>query len=178
MFVLIGHGEDGNAVQDVLDRLAPQAIEMLLRDLANAVNLYLSEAADAFAENHSRVAWRDELRAIIEQASQSSAWPTGSIVLGDVRGAVDRLTAEPLDQAIQRLRKAQPVDEASEVHQKLAALSAVPLPQLIAIHTDVALLRRFFAELEKSVRTQTNAIDGQAALQAHDKLLNDLRWED
>ncbi|WP_124093568.1 protein DpdH [Burkholderia gladioli] len=177
MFVLTGYGEDGNAVQDVLDRLAPQAIEMLLRDLATAVNLYLPEAADAFAENHSRVAWRDELRAIIEQASQSFAWPTGSIALRDVRGAVDRLAAEPLDQAIQRLRKVQPVDDASEVHQKLAALSTVPLPQLIAIHTDVALLRRFFIELDKSVRTQINSIDGQAALQAHDKLLNDLMWE-
>lgn len=178
MFVLNGNSEAGNEVQDVLDRLAPHAIDILLRDLATAVDLYLPETTEAFAEDHARVAWRDELRAIIDQASQTPAWPTGSVVLSDVRSAVDRLAAEPLDQAIQRLRKVQPVDETWEVHQKLAALSLVPLPQLIAIQKDVVLLRRFFTELDNSVRAQTGSIDDQAAIQAHDTLLNDLTWED
>ncbi|ALP61333.1 protein DpdH [Paraburkholderia caribensis] len=178
VFVLNGNGEAGNEVQDMLDRLEPQAVDMIVRDLATAVDLYLPEAAAAFAEDHARVAWRDEMRAIVDQASQTPAWPTGSVALSEVRGAVDRLAAEPLDQAIQRLRKVQPVDANWETHQKLAALSLVPLPQLITIYREVALLRRFFIDLDKSIKAQTTSIDDQAAVQAHDALFRDLAWEE
>lgn len=171
-------GEVSDALLDALERLGPQSIDILLRDLAAAVDQFLPGAAEAFAEDHARVAWRDEMRRIAEEASRSPVWPTGIMTLAEVRGAIDRLSVDTIETTIQRLRKMQPADETPEVHRRLAALSAVPLPQLIAVHRDVAQLRRFLTELNKQINAQTSSIDDQTAIREHDKLVNALAWEE
>lgn len=177
-----GLGDSGRResedLRDVLERLAPQYIDMLLRDLGVAVGLYLPEVVDAFGENHARVAWRDEMRSVVDRAIHESVFPTDATTTSEVRGAIDRLSIDTVETTIQRLRRMRAAEDSTEVHRQLLALSAVPLPQLIAFHKDVSVLQRFLAELNKRITVQTNSIDDQTAIRAHETLVNDLAWEE
>ncbi|ODV42717.1 hypothetical protein AWV79_24155 [Cupriavidus sp. UYMMa02A] len=177
-----GLGDSGRKesedLRDVLERLAPQSIDMLLRDLGAAVGLYLPAAVDAFGENHARVAWREEMRGVVDRALQESVFPTDTATTNEVRGAIDRLSVETVETTIQRIHRMRTAEDSTEVHRRLLALSAVPLPQLIAFHKDVSLLQRFLVELNKRITVQTNSIDDQTAIRAHETLVNDLAWEE
>ncbi|WP_454055667.1 protein DpdH [Cupriavidus sp. Marseille-Q8015] len=170
--------KDSEELRDTLDRLAPQSIDMLLRDLGAAVDQYLPAAVDAFGEDHARVAWREEMRGVVDRAIQESVFPTDAASASEVRGAIDRLSVDTVETTIQRLRRMRAAEESTEVHRRLLALSAVPLPQLIAFHKDVSLLQRFLAGLNQRIRMQTNSIDDQTAIQAHEALVKALAWEE
>ncbi|AOI96720.1 protein DpdH [Burkholderia sp. LA-2-3-30-S1-D2] len=179
IFALKGRGpKDTDDTLDALDRLSPRSIDMLLRDLSAAVDRYLAPTTEAFAEDHARVAWRDEMKEIVAHANRQSTWPPGTITQAAVRAAIDRLSAEGIETTIQRLHKMRAAEASPETHRRLAALSAVPLPWLVAIHEDVSLLRSFLASLNKTIDQQTGSIDDQTAIQAHDALIAALSWEE
>ncbi|PVX97689.1 protein DpdH [Paraburkholderia unamae] len=177
-FALKGRAaKDSDDVLDTLERLSPQSIDMLLRELAAAVNCCLPETADAFDAEHGRVAWREEMKGVVDQAVLLSFWPPGDFGQPAVRAAIDRLSVDGVDSVVARLRKMQATGESTDTHRQLAALSAVPLPRLVAIHQDVMLLRNFLSALGKSVDQQTTSIDDQAAIHAHEDLMTNLAWE-
>lgn len=179
VFALKGRGlKDSEDVLDALDRLSPRSINGLLSDLEAAVNRYLPETAGAFDEDHARVAWREEMKNVVNYASRLSNWPSGNFTAAAVHAAIERLSADGIDTTIQRLRKMRSAEEAQDTHGRLAALTAVPLPRLIAIHEDVSLLRSFLAALGKSIDQQTSSIDDLAAIRAHDALMDALAWEE
>lgn len=178
MFALKGRGpKDTEDVVDALDRLSPRSIRVLLRDLASAVEHYLSPTADAFGEDHARVAWRDEMKEIVDHANRQSTWPPGVITQAAVRAAIDRLSVEGIETTVQRIHRMRATETSPEIHRQLAALTAVPLPRLIAIHEDVSLLRNFLASLSRTIDQQTGSIDDQTAIRAHDALIATLSWE-
>ncbi|KVS19677.1 protein DpdH [Burkholderia vietnamiensis] len=177
VFALKGRGpRDTDDVLDALDRLSPRSIEVLLRDLSGAVDRYLSPTAEAFGEDHARVSWRDEMKEIVDHANRQSSWPSGAIAPPAVHAAIERLSADGIETTIQRLHKMRVVEASPETHRRLVALTAVPLPRLIAIYEDVSLLRSFLASLSKTIDQQTGSIDDQAAIQAHDALIAALSW--
>lgn len=177
VFGLKGRGpKETDDALDALDRLSPRSIDMLLRDLSAAVDRYLAPTTEAFAEDHARVAWRDEMKEIVDHANRQSTWPPGTITQAAVRAAIERLSGEGIETTIQRLHKMRMGDESLETHRRLAALTAVPLPRLIGIHEDVSLLRNFLDSLNKSIDQQTESIDDQTAIQAYDALIAALSW--
>lgn len=169
--------KDSDEVLDTLQRLSPDSIDALLREIETAVKSCLPETADAFDAEHGRVAWREEMKGVVDQALLLSLWPPGDFGQSDVRAVIDRLSVDGIESIVGRLRKMLATGESTDTHRQLAALSAVPLPRLIAIHNDVTLLRKFLHALSKSIDQQTASIDDQAAIQAHEDLVTNLAWE-
>ncbi|GJG99177.1 protein DpdH [Paraburkholderia terrae] len=169
--------KENEDVLDALERLSPRAIDVLLRDLGNAVERYLPGITEAFAEDHARVAWREELKEIVNHAKRQSVWPSGAVGSETVLAAIERLSVDGIETTIQRLHKMRNAEVSTETNRRLAALTAVQLPKLIAIHEDATVVQHFLVALNKNIDQQTGSIDDEAAIRAHDALIAALSWE-
>ncbi|WP_042883661.1 protein DpdH [Cupriavidus necator] len=169
-------GGESEAVRDILERLAPQNFDAFLSQLGAAVKLYLPAVVEAFGENHARVAWREAMRAVLQRAREDGVFPTDGPAASELHGAIERLSGATIESTIGRLRSMFAAEEGPEAHRRMLALSAVPLPQLIALHKDVTLLQRFLAALDKRIGMQTRSLDDQAAIEAHEALVDNLAW--
>ena len=161
---------------DVLERVSPGGLPALLSSLQSTVQSLLSLTSAAFEADHSRVAWRDEMLLLVQEALQLSVWPTG-VAESDIRAVIDRLSQDGIELAIQRIRRMNipPADEPAPV--RLAQLSAVPLPRLNQIACDVEELNRFFNGLETLINSQTRSVELEQALTQREELIDSLEWE-
>lgn len=171
-------GVETEGLREVLERLSPEGFERLLSDIRAAVDHYLPAVEEAFGDDHARGAWKAEMLAVIDRAGQESVFPVEVAAPKEITEVIVRLSASTDDKTIRRLSRMSGAEEGPEAHRRLLALSAVPLPQLIALHKDVTLLQRFLAALDKRIGMQTGSLDDQSAIQAHDALVDNLQWEE
>lgn len=179
-WVLTLKGKNPLSNEDALDsieRLSPQRIGDLLDSLAFAVGHFQPIVAQAFGEDHQRIAWREEMLKTVEEALRLSMWPM-AIEEKPLRAAVARLSEEKADSAIRRTRKMALPGEESPANTRLAALCSVPLPQLAALAADVLLLQNFFNSLDRLVQAQTSSVEDAVALEQRSSLIDSLVWED
>lgn len=179
-WVLMLKGKNPLTNEDALDsmeRLSPQRIGDLLDSLAFAVGHFQPIVAQAFGEDHQRIAWREEMLKTVEEALRLSMWPM-AIEENPLRAAVARLSEEKADSAIRRTRKMALPGEESPPNTRLAALCSVPLPQLAALAADVLLLQNFFNSLDRLVQAQASSVDDAVALEQRSSLIDSLVWED
>ncbi len=164
------------AASDVLDRLSSEGLPTLVNNLQNTVQGLLPQTSAAFEAEYARVAWRDEMRALVQEALQLAVWPVGQRE-SEIHAVIDRLAQENMDSVIQRLRKMSipPADEPAPV--RLAELCAVPLPRLSQLACDVAELSRFFSELARLIDSQTRSVEMEQALDQREELIKSLEWE-
>ena len=164
------------AATDVLERVSNGNLPTLVNNLESSVQVLLPKARAAFSEDHTRVAWRDEMRALLQEALQLAVWPVGQIE-SDIRAVIDRLSQENIESVIQRLHKISVPPADDPVPGRLAGLSIVPLPRLTQLACDVADLNNFFTELARLVESQTRSVEIEQALSQRDDLIKSLEWE-
>lgn len=173
---LKGRDRLSEEASDVLERLSTGGLPALVSNLQNTVQSLLPLASAAFEADHARVAWRDEMRLLVQEALQLAVWPTG-VAESDIRAVIDRLSQDGIESVIQRIRKLSipPAEEPTPV--RLAELSAVPLPRLSQLACDVAELNRFFAGLATLINSQTRSVELEQALAQREELIESLEWE-
>lgn len=161
---------------DVLERVSNSGLPTLVNKLQSAVESLLPQASAAFEAEHARVAWRDEMRSLVQEAVQLAVWPARQSE-SEISAVIDRLAQENMESVIHRLRKMSipPADEPAPV--RLAGLCAVPLPRLSQLACDVAELSRFFSELARLIDGQTRSVELEQALAQREKLIKSLEWE-
>jgi hypothetical protein len=144
--------------------------------LESTVKGLLSKTSTAFSEDHARVAWRDEMRGLLQEALQLAVWPAGQHET-EIRNAIDRLSQENIESVIQKLRKMSipPTEDPALV--RLADLSIVPLPRLSQLACDVADLTRFFGELTRLIESQTRSVEASQALGQRNELIKSMKWD-
>lgn len=164
------------AASDVLERVSSGSLPTLVNNLQSTVQVLLPQTSAAFDSEHTRVAWRDEMRLLVREALQLAVWPAGQRE-SEIHAVIDRLAQENMESAIQRLRKMSipPADEPAPV--RLAELCAVPLPRLSQLACDVAELSRFFSELARLIDSQTRSVEMEQALAQREELIKSLEWE-
>lgn len=164
------------AASDVLERVSSGSLPTLVNNLQSTVQVLLPQTSAAFDAEHARVAWRDEMRLLLQETLQLSVWPAGQRE-SEIRAVIDRLAQENMESVIQRLRKMSipPSDEPAPV--RLAELCAVPLPRLSQLACDVAELSRFFSELTRLIDSQTRSVELEQALAQREELIKSLEWE-
>lgn len=164
------------AASDVLERVSSGGLPTLVNNLQSTVQVLLSQTSAAFDAEHARVAWRDEMRLLVQEALQLAVWPAGQRE-SEIHAVIDRLAQENMESVIQRLRKMSipPADEPAPV--RLVGLCAVPLPRLSQLACDVAELSRFFTELARLIDSQTRSVELEQALAQREELINSLEWE-
>ncbi|WP_167009525.1 protein DpdH [Comamonas sp. Tr-654] len=164
------------AASDVLERVSSGSLPLLVNNLQSTVQVLLPQTSAAFDAEHARVAWREEMRRLVQEALQLAVWPVGQRE-SEIHAVIDRLAAENMESVIQRLRKMSipPADEPATV--RLAELCAVPLPRLSQLACDVAELSRFFSELARLIDSQTRSVEMEQALAQREELIKSLEWE-
>ncbi|MGV1045508.1 protein DpdH [Limnohabitans sp.] len=174
-FGLKGRGIS-EAATDVLERVSSGNLPSLVTNLESTVQGLLSKTSTAFSEDHARVAWRDEMRGLLQEALQLAVWPAGQNE-SEIRSVIDRLSQENIESVIQKLRKMSipPAEDPAPV--RLAELSVVPLPRLSQLACDVADLTRFFSELTRLIESQTRSVEIAQALGQRDALIKSMKWE-
>jgi hypothetical protein len=161
---------------DVLERVSSGNLPNLVNNLQSTVQALLPQTSAAFDAEHARVAWRDEMRLLVQEALQLAVWPPGQRE-SEIHSVIDRLAQENMESFIQRLRKMSipPADEPAPV--RLAGLCAVPLPRLSQLACDVGELSRFFSALSRLIDSQTRSVELEQALAQREELINSLEWE-
>ena len=161
---------------DVLERVSPDSLQSILTNLRNAILPLLNSTKDAFGEEYSRVAWRDEMKLLLKESIQLTIWPTGSSE-SEMLKLIDRLSQEGIEPVIARLKKMSiaPVDQ--NTLAELASLCFIPLPRLSQITCDITELNRFFAELENKISQQTSSAEIESALMQRNSLIANLIWD-
>ncbi len=161
---------------DVIDRVSSGKLHMLVNNLQSTIQALLPQTSTAFEAGHARVAWRDEMRLLVQEAVQLAVWPTG-LRESEIQAVIDRLAQEGIESVIQRLSNISipSADESAPV--RLVKLCAIPLPQLSQLACDVAELSRFFTELARLIDRQTRSAELEQALAQREELIRSLEWE-
>lgn len=161
---------------DVLERVSSGNLPSLVNNMQSTVQALLPQTSAAFDVEHARVAWRDEMRLLVQETLQLGLWPQEQRE-SEIKAAIDRLSQENIESVIQRVRKVSipPADEPAPV--RLAELCAVPLPRLSQLACDVAELNRFFSELARLIDSQTRSVELEQALAQREELIKSLEWE-
>lgn len=161
---------------DVLERLSPGSLDVVLRVFAPAVESVRPTVAAAFGAEHARVAWREAMKACVERSIQLSMWPT-SVTEDEVRKAIEQLSTEGAETAIAKARRMSADDPTRTPIERLAGLAGLPFPQLAALYLHVAVLERFLRAQAQLIRDQIS-VDDATALSVRDSLLAELKWEE
>jgi hypothetical protein len=166
----------GEVATDVLERVSSGNLSALVNNLESTVQVLLPQSSAAFSEDHSRVAWRDEMLGLLQEALQLAVWPAGQSE-SEIRGVIDRLSKENIESVIKKLRKMHIISTEEPAPVRLAELSGVPLPRLSQLACDVADLSRFFADLNRIIESQTSSVEMEHALGQREELINSMKWD-
>jgi len=163
---------------DVLERVSSGNLPALVNNLQGTVQVLLPQTSAAFEADHARVAWRDQMRLLVQEALQLAVWPAGQRE-SEIRAVIDRLAQENMESVILRLRlRKMSIPRADEpAPVRLAELCAIPLPRLSQLACDVAELSRFFSELARLIDSQTRSVELEQALAQREELIKSLEWE-
>jgi hypothetical protein len=172
---LKGRDRLSEEASDVLERVSRAGLPTLAGSLQNTMQSLLPLASAAFDADHARVAWRDEMRQLVQEALQT-VWPSG-VSESEINGIIHRLSVEGIESVIQRIRKMRIPSSNEAAPLRLVALCAVPLPRLSQLVCDVSDLNRFFSSLSNSIQSQTGSIEAEQALAQRDELIRCLEWE-
>jgi hypothetical protein len=162
---------------DVLERVSPVGLPSLVNDVQTAVQSLMATTGPAFEIDHARVAWREEMRLLVQEALQLAVWPAG-VAERDVRNVIERLSVESIESVIQRLHKMTVLPSNEPELLRLAGLCTVPLPRLSQIACDVITLSSFFNSLNSLIDSQTRSVETEQALEQREALIKSLEWED
>lgn len=171
---LKGRGISETAV-DVLDRIAPSSLPSLVNNLKTTVQTLLPDTRTAFAEDHARVAWRDQMLNLISESKQMAIWPSGQSEI-EIKSTIERLSSENIESVVQRLHKMSIPSEEEPTSVQLAQLCAVPLPRLSQLACDVKDLGLFLADLEKLINSQIKTDEDKQTLAQREQLITSLEW--
>ncbi len=174
-FGLKGRGIS-EAATDVLERVSSGNLPSLVNNLESTVQVLLPKASAAFSDDHSRVAWRDEMLGLLQEAKQLAVWPAGQSE-SEIRGVIDRLSQENIESVIQKLRKMSLPSSEDPAPVRLAGLSGVSLPRLSQLACDVEDLSRFFADLNRIIESQTRSVENEQALGQREALIKSMKWD-
>jgi hypothetical protein len=171
---LKGRGISETAV-DVLERISSSGLPSLVNNLKSTVQTLLSDTSTAFAEDHSRVAWRDQMLKLVSESKQMALWPSGRSE-AEIKSIIERLSSENIESVVQRLQKMSIPSDEEPTPVQLSQLCAVPLPRLSQLACDVKDLILFLADLDKLIKSQTKSDEDAQALAQREQLITSLEW--
>ena len=160
---------------DALDRLASLLQGAVLQKISGAAEEIRSQVVDAFSTDHARVAWREEMTGCVERSSQLGLWPT-AVIQAEVRKAIEQLSSEEADSWIRRALRMPPHDATNSPLERLAALSHVPLPQLVFLQQAISKVETYLDTQQRLIQHQSK-VDDDDALRVRQELLDQLRWD-
>lgn len=160
---------------DVFERISTE-LPALVNSLQSSVQYLLPLVKNAFEADHSRVAWRDEMRLLVQEALKLSVWPSG-IKGSEIQGIIDRLSQDGIESVIQRMRKISIPASDEPASMRLAEMCALPLPRLTQLACDVVELDRFFNDLNDLIESQTRSVEFEQAHAQRDELIKILEWD-
>lgn len=171
---LKGRGISETAV-DVLERISSSGLPSLVNNLKSTLQTLLSDTSTAFAEDHSRVAWRDQMLKLVSESKQMALWPSGRSE-AEIKSIIERLSSENIESVVQRLQKMSIPSDEEPTPVQLSQLCAVPLPRLSQLACDVKDLSLFLADLDKLIKSQTKSDEDAQALAQREQLITSLEW--
>jgi len=160
---------------DVLERISPGGLPSLINNLKTTLQTLLPETRIAFAEDHARVAWRDQMLKLVSESKQTAIWPSEKSE-AEIKSIIERLSSENIESVVQRLYKMSIPSEEEPTAVQLAQLCAVPLPRLSQLACDVKELSLFLADLEKLINSQIKSDEDEQALAQREQLITSLKW--
>lgn len=163
-------------VIDVLDRLSALPNSLALQRMCKAIDAMRASIAEAFDHDYARVAWRDALSTCIESSLHLGLWPSKAIQ-ADVRKSIEQLTTEASEGWIRKALRMPPPMELPSPEERLAAISHLPLPQLVFLQCALSTLTNYL-EAQQGLIDHQSKVDGEDALKIRERLLTELDWSE
>lgn len=164
-----------DAVSEALARTSPNDLPDLIDRMEESIRSLISVVREAFAPDHSRVAWRDAMRQTINEALKLAVWPHGTKE-SSIQELITRLSYDGIEADIQKILRQDFLSNEDSSLKRIATLCVISLPRLNRIACDVSELTRFFADISKLIANQTRSADENLALDQRDRLITSLEW--
>lgn len=165
----------GAEATDALERMSDASLTQVLAALQKAQELYRPRIAEAFDDDHARVAWRTHMLNTLEQSRTLSLWPP-ECNENHVRKAIEELSSDGLEGLFKRARQFSPPDDSKSLDVRLEGWSSMQLPDLKHVAESVDTLEHYFSALERACGKQADSFDDEALVQ-REAFINSLGWE-
>ncbi|MEJ8827219.1 protein DpdH [Variovorax humicola] len=165
----------GADAADALERMSNASLTQVLAALQKAQELYRPRIAEAFDDDHARVAWRTHMLDTLEQSRTLSLWPS-ECNEKHVRKAIEELSSDGLEGLFKRARQFSPPDDSQSLDVRLEGWSSMQLPDLKHVAESVDTLEHYFSALERTCGKQTDSFSDEALVQ-REAFINSLGWE-
>lgn len=164
----------GTDATDALERMSNASLAQILAALQKSQELYRPRIAEAFDDQHARVAWRTHMLETLEQSRTLSLWPS-ECNEKHVRKAIEELSSDGVDGLFKRARQFSPPDDSQSLDLRLERWSTMQLPELKLVAESIDTLENYFSALERTCGKQADSFDDEALVQ-RDALIDSLGW--